>query len=365
MALAGDFFYIQGFKLDNTKTSIQFIQSLFENSISPGNKVIVSYKAGAKASDFSAILPSGITIVDGDVSLSTLRIIKLTPTKLRLNNHSVNCFDLENRVLNYLVVQDRESALIETSHHSAFIINKEDIGNEVKMRSIIDASLYFEFLSIPLNETFSFPLVNTHSSNLIYTSERPTPLYLSRFTPYKMEYSKVLLGFYEALKPHCPGFEIYLDNDPVQGPNEVLNSNKISITLEGLGSLDRRPYMMNRDIIQSSATLTLNILTSDQLKYSFIKDSYQNLTAISNLARYSVKDTYGLDWMTFIEWENFKDITKMRDLKDELGRFSYSMTIQCSLNFYIVKDALYNIIKIIDINYINSATNKELFLTVN
>lgn len=362
MSLAGNKFYIQGFSLDRTKTSVQLIQSLFNNSITSGNKVTISFKSGAKASDFSGILPSGISIVDGERSLSSLRITKLIPNVITLNEHSVECYDIENRVMNYLVTQDRATALIETSHHTAFIILASDINDEVKLRSILDSSIYFKFLSIPLGQSFSYPLVNTHSSNLKYLSERDAPTYLSRYTPYKMEYSKVLLGFYEAIKPHVPGFEVYLNRDPITGDSSIIDSNRVSITLEGLGNTERRPYMLDRDILQNSALLTINIQTNDHLKYSFIKDSYQNLTSLSNLARFYTQDSYGENWMTHVEWESFKDMTKMADLRDEGGRFSYLMTLQCSLYYYVVKDELYSIIKVIDTNYINMDTRKDLFL---
>jgi hypothetical protein len=205
MALAGDKYYIQGFAIDaSTKTSIQIVESLFENSISTGSKVIITYKAGAKASDFISILPSGITIEEGDRLLTSFRVQKLEPKVLNLNSTEVEVYDLENRVLNYLIVQDRQSSLLEVRRHTAMVILHTEVNDEVKMRSIIDSSKYFKFRSIPLNETYSFTMVNTHSSNLNILSETDRPISLSKFTPYRMEYSKVLIGFYDQLKLQLP-----------------------------------------------------------------------------------------------------------------------------------------------------------------
>lgn len=382
MALAGDKYYVQGFCLDNTKTSVQLVQSLFENSISTDSKVIITFKAGAKTSDFASLLPPGISIVD-DRNLSQFRIKKLEPKIIKLNTHEIEVYDLENRVLNYLVVQDRESALIETSHHTAMVLFHYDVSDEVKMRNIIDNSKYFKFRTIPLNVFYSFPMVNTHvsldsngvnngisngGSGLNYItsilSETNAPIYLSKYTPYRMEYSKVLLGFYNELKNQLPDFHIYLEEDRLQ-ESDLIDSNRIAVSLDSLDNLNRRPYATDRDLIDSVASLSIRIQTSDQLKYNYIKNAYQNLNLISNIARFNVKDVHGQDWMTHIEWEPARDQIRMTEIRDDQGRFAYVLDLKCSLYFYVVKDQLYSMILIIDSNYeiMNNGRGLNLLIT--
>jgi hypothetical protein len=365
MALAGDKYYIQGFAIDaSTKTSIQIVESLFENSISTGSKVIITYKAGAKASDFISILPSGITIEEGDRLLTSFRVQKLEPKVLNLNSTEVEVYDLENRVLNYLIVQDRQSSLLEVRRHTAMVILHTEVNDEVKMRSIIDSSKYFKFRSIPLNETYSFTMVNTHSSNLNILSETDRPISLSKFTPYRMEYSKVLIGFYDQLKLQLPEFQIYLGEDRLKDSN-IIDSHRISINLESLDNLNRRPYMGDLDIIDSIATLNITVETNDQLKYNYIKNAYQNLNLISNLARYTVKDIHGYDWMTHVEWSPTRDEIRMSEIRDDMGRFAYVLKLRCDLHFYVVKDQLYNMILAINTNYevVNNGRGLNLLIT--
>ena len=101
------------------------------------------------------------------------------------------------------------------------------------------------------------------------------------------------------MKLQLPEFQIYLGEDRLKDSN-IIDSNRISINLESLDNLNRRPYMGDLDIIDSIATLNITVETNDQLKYNYIKNAYQNLNLISNLARYTVKDIHGYDWMTHV-----------------------------------------------------------------
>jgi hypothetical protein len=362
MALAGDKYYIQGFGLDAaTKTSVQIVQSLFENSITVGPKVIITYKAGAKTSDFASMLPPGVTIEDGDRYLNHFRVTKLIPKIIKLNSTEIEVYDLEDRVLNYLVTYDRQSALIEVRKLTAMVIFHLDVTNEVELRKVVDNSLYFKFRTVPVGEYYSFPMVNTSSSDLVTLSQTNVPIYISKYTPYKMEYSKVLLGFYDELKARLPDFNIYLGQDRLQDTT-IMDSNRISITLDSLDNLSRRPYMGDPNIIDSIATLNLKVETNDQLKYNFIKNAYQNLNLISDLARFTVLDTKGESWMTHVEWQPAKDDIRMTEIRDDHGRFAFVLNLNCELYFYVVKDAMYNIILFIDQRYETFSDKAAKFL---
>lgn len=390
MPLAGDKYYVQGFCLDKRKTSVTFVQSLFENSISVENKVIVTFKPGAKSSDFTNLLPYGITIVN-DRTLTQQRITKLIPNKIKLNTHAFECYDIENRVVNYLVTWDRESLLVEDAHHTAFVINQMDAKDITKLKPLLDSSKYIKFLSYPIDEFYSYPMVNTHASDALLAtkpvdgcggtgsgsgnggavigneiqinSHNNSPMYLSKYTQYRLEYSKVLLSFYDQLELQLPGFTLYSGSTKI-GEGDQMDSDRITINLEGLGNLERRPYMNDLDLLDEIAILNLKIQTSDHLKYMHIKNSYQNLTILSNLARFNTKDIYDLDWLTHIEWEPFVDNIRMKEVRDEGGRFSYTLDIRCSLYYYIVKDKMYPFIKWIDTNYVTLNNGKGINLTV-
>lgn len=385
MPIAGDKYYVQGFCLDTTKTTITFVQSLSTNSISYGSKVVITFKPGSKSSDFSNMLPDGVTIFSNR-SLSQMRITKLTPNIININSHSFECYDMENRVVNYLVVWDRESTTIEEEHHTAFIINKDDVGDQVKLTQLLDGSKYIKFRTYPIGEFYSYRLINTHSSDALLSSDPTgngnprvnnglkfneisiksyvnTPIYLSKYTPYRLEYSKVLLRFYEELELQLPGFTIYSDSNKI-GLGDSMESDRITISLEGLGDISRRSYMNDLDIIDSMAILTIKINTSDHLKYMHIKNSFQNLTLLSNLARFNTKDTYNLDWLSHVEWDPYKDNVRMKEVRDEGGRFSYSMDLRCSLYYYIVKDKLYPLIKWIDTKYVHLENGKGMNLKI-
>lgn len=372
MPLAGDKYYVQGFCLDKRKTSVTFVQSLCENSITVENKVVITFKPGAKSSDFINLLPHGVTIVN-DRTLTQQRITKLKPNKIKLNTHAFECYDIENRVVNYLVTWDRASSIFETEHHTAFVLNHLDVADPVKLRAILDASKYIKFLSYPDGEYYSYQLINTHASDSLMNPNNPdeiqinshnnSPIYLSKYTPYRLEYSKVLLRFYEELELQVPDFTLYSGSTKI-GQGDQMDSDRITITLEGLGDLERRPYMNDKDIIDSMAILNLKVQTSDHLKYMFLKNSYQNLNGISNLARFKTKDRYDFEWLSHIEWEPLKDNLRMKEVRDEEGRFSYTLDIRCSLYYYIVKDEMYPLIKWIDMNYVHMENGKGLSITV-
>jgi hypothetical protein len=146
-----------------------------------------------------------------------------------------------------------------------------------------------------------------------------------------------------------------------------INSNYFDthINLESLDNLNRRPYMGDLDIIDSIATLNITVETNDQLKYNYIKNAYQNLNLISNLARYTVKDIHGYDWMTHVEWSPTRDEIRMSEIRDDMGRFAYVLKLRCDLHFYVVKDQLYNMILAINTNYevVNNGRGLNLLIT--
>lgn len=364
------FYYTQGFKIDDTKSSIQFILSLSENKIVAGPRVVVYYKSGATTEDFRNLLPRGMYI-ENDKPIMSIYHRSLSPKKLKFNDHEIWIYDLNNRVVNYVVSESLDSTLFETENHTTWVINKDLVTNPEGLKSLLDSSKYVEWRSYPVNEFYSYRSANTSLSTDIGKDEvveikakHNKPINFKTYTKWRVEYATVLLGFYDQLKSHLPDFDIYMDGQKIQSMDE-LNPNRIDITLEGLADLGRRPYVYNHDLYQSQANLNLRIKTPDQLKYMHIKKKYQNVELISNIARFEVDDKRGLKWTNHIWWEPHRDSTQMSNIKDEQGRFTYTLDLRCQLHFYEVEDELYDTIDTIRLCFANLPIESRIIYPTN
>lgn len=394
------YYYTQGFKLDETNTSIQFILSLNENRIVPGPKVKVFYKPGAKTSDFSDKLPPGITI-DSEKTILTKYYRSLTPKVLKFNSHVINIYDLDSRLVNYLVATGEESTLFEDHNHTSWVVSPEVADSETALNDVINLSKYVAWESLPLGEYYSYRSVNTSASHdaidripvrrldlapvsdgspenadgshwtggstgnigsgsgttgddniPTITSRYNNPINFNTYTKWRLEYSAVLLGFYDQLKSQLPEFDIQMDGQKIECLDKM-NSERIDIRLDNLANMDRRPFIYRHDLYQSRAELSITIRTKDQLKYMHIKKKFQNIEMISNITEFTVKDKKGLDWLNHIWWEKHTDVTQLANTKDNEGRISFNLELRCTLHFYEVEDELFGLIKFIRICFAN------------
>lgn len=398
--MSSKYYYIQGFRLDDTFESIKFILSLSENRITTGPKVTVHYKVGATTNDFINKLPTGISI-DSDKLIMTKYNRLLKPKRLKFNSHLVSILDLDSRLVNYVVAKNEVSTLFEDENHTSWVISPEVADDESKLRPIIEDSKYVCWESLPLGEYYSYRSVNTSASHDLTDRVKPknlndapqgngsptnadgspwtddgtgnvggssaqlvdsnvptivsrynNPIDFSTYTKWRLEFSAVLLGFYDQLKLQLPEFDIYMDGQKIKCLDNM-NSNKIDIRLDNLANMDRRPFIYRHDLYQSKAELSMNIRTTDQLKYMHLKKKFQNIELISNITEYSVKDKKGLDWLNHIWWEKHTDATQLSSVRDNEGRVSFNLELRCTIHFYEVEDELFELIKFIKVCFAN------------
>jgi hypothetical protein len=275
------------------------------------------------------------------------RILKLNPRKIKFNNREIVTHDLENRVINYIVSEDSDTSLLEDAYSTTWVINKDTADTPHDLKTILDKSNYVKWSSYPVSEYFSYKHVLTSSNSEeipIIKSSTDKPLNFQKYTKWRLEYSKVLLGFYEAIQSQLDGFSIYMDGKPIVCLDK-LNSKRIDINLQGLGNLNRHPYIYDHDLYQSKADLLIRIMTPDLLEYMHLKKKYQNYEFLTNTPRFEVLDKFDLPWTNHVWWEPFQDVTSLRSSKDDDDRLSYILELRCSIHFYEVEDELYHVIK--------------------
>lgn len=356
-----NYYYSQGFEFHRSISLVDFICTLNENKIVHGNRTKIYFKTGSTTEDFIKFTNSKIKI-DSNKVLKPKRNLLLTSKILKFNNHDIKVQDLDARVINYIVAEEQDTALIEDEFSTSWVVNKLDADDNSKLESIILKSKYVSWDTYPTGEYYSYRFVNTGnalSKQDSKTSEIPTvtakhnnPINFSTYTKWRLEYATVLLGFYEKLQEALPKYDIYMDSKPIKCM-EKQNSRRMDINLQGFGNLDRHPHMYNHDLYQTKADLSIRIKTPDQLEYMHIKKKYQNYEILSDIPSFQVLDKIGLPWTNHIWWEPVKDNASLNQAKDDQGRVSLTLDIQCSIFFYEVEDEMFHTIDKLKVCFAN------------
>lgn len=359
------YYFSQGFRFDRRISTVDFIQTLNEVKIVPGLRTKIYFKAGTTTEDFKDLdLPSSICI-DSNKLLRPNRNLLLEARKFKFNNNLIYNYDLDDRIINYVVAVDEDTALIEDQFSTTWVINKDTADVCDDLTKVLKMSKYVFWDRIPVGEYYSYRYANTTASVSVKSkdndSANPIPTYIAKhnnaidfnkYTKWRLEYSDVLIGFYEQISAQLTGYSIYMDGKPIQCLDKQ-NPRRIDITLEGFGNLNRHPHVLEHDLYQTRATLSLRIKTPDQLEYMHLKKKYQNYEFLTDIARFTVKDKIGLDWTNHIWWEPYQDSATIQGAKDESGRFTYTMDLRCELHFYEVEDEMFHTIEQIRVCYAN------------
>jgi len=373
-----NYYYTQGFKVANNKSSIQFILSLKENKIEGGSRVIVYYKSGATTNDFADILPQGISI-DSDKTILTKYHKNLSPKRLKFNDHELNVYDLDSRVINYVVAEDSESAIFEDEYHTTWVINKSLADDFTQLELSLKSSKYVCWQSIPVNEYYSYRYANTANAGDLdpglgnetsgsgdipsIINNNNTPIIIAQYSKWRLEFAQSLVGFYEQLGSQLPEFDIYMNGDKIKCLDKI-GPNRIDIYLDNLANLHRRPFIYRHDLYQSHATLSVRVSTDDMLKYMHLKKKFQNVELISTITEYNVLDKLQLPWLTHVWWEQFQDSTQLKNAKDNEGRLSYVLELRCTLHFYEVEDEMMSTIDLIRVCFQNLPGKPEYIINI-
>jgi hypothetical protein len=212
-----------------------------ENKIVYGNRVKIYFKPGSTTEDFKEILPSKMAI-DSNKTLKSKRNLELTANLLKFNDRKLRIYDLDNRVINYVVAKEEDSLLMEDSTSTTWVVKDSDADSSSSLKTLLDESKYVEWESYPVGEYYSYrhTISKYSSSNEIPTrvSEHNNPINFKTYTKWRLEYSTVLLGFYEEIKKVLPNFSIYMDGKPIVSMDK-LSSKKVDINLQGFGNLER------------------------------------------------------------------------------------------------------------------------------
>jgi hypothetical protein len=369
-----NYYYSQGFKFHRSISLVNFISTLGENKIVYGNRVKIYFKSGAKTEDFKNLLPNKISI-DSNKILRDKRNLLLESKVLKFNDHSIDVYDLDDRVINYIVSEDQETTLMEDEYSTTWVVNKSTADNPEGLKTIIDQSRYVSWREYPEGEYYSYRYVNTgnaisrsdeSSDNDIPTvlAKHNNPINFSTYTKWRLEYANVLIGFYEAIQSQLEGYSIYMDGKKIKCLDD-LNSRRIDMSLQGFGNLDRHAFIYNHDLYQTKAELLVRVKTPDQLEYMHLKKKYQNYEFLSNVATFDVLDKLGLPWTNHVWWESYTDQISPRDAKDDLGRLTYTLELRCAIHFYEVEDEMFTIINKIKIRFANLPDTPERVYKLN
>lgn len=364
------YYYVQGFRFHRSVSVVDFIQTLKEVRIEGGPRIKIYFKPGTRTQDFKDLeLPPSVCI-DSDKLLYPKRNLKLDAKKFRFNNNVIYSYDLDDRVINYVVARNEDTALIEDEKSTTWVVNQTTADNCDELEKIISKSKYVFWEKIPVGEYYSYRYSNTASADSTvgdgtrgsdlptYIAKYNNPIDFDTYTKWRLEYAEVLLGFYETISSQLEGYSIYMDGKPIRCLDN-LSSRRIDITLEGFGNLNRHPYVLEHDLYQTEAEMSLRINTPDQLEYMHLKKKYQNYEFLTDIVRFEVNDKLGLPWTNHIWWEPFRDAASLRSARDESGKLTYTMELRCKIHFYEVEDEMFNTIEQIRVCFANLPEKPE------
>lgn len=364
-----NYYFYQGFKFNRKISLVDFICTMGENKIEYSSRVKIYFKSGSTSFDFRDILPPVGIEINSNKTLSPKRNVVLEPKLLKLNNNLLKIYDLDGRVINYIVTEDKvTSEIIEDKTSTTWLINELDVTNSLKIKQLLDSSKYISWENYPVGEYYSYKYVNSSpigEGNIAeVVSKHNNPINMKTYTKWRLEFAQVLIGFYEAIKNELsPSYSIYMDGKPIRNMNST-SGRKIDINLQGFGNLARHPHIANPELLQTKADLSVKIKCPDQLEYMDLKKRYQNYQFLSNVVTYKVLDKLGFEWIQHIWWEPFIDSSSMAQIKDEEGRLSNVMELRCSIYFYEVEDKMYDTINNIKL-YLKPEKSKEIKISLN
>lgn len=363
------YYYMQGFEFSRSLTSIEFLPSFSDNKIEGGTRLKIYFKEGAKSKDFESLLVPGVRIISNEVLHSNKRT-ELKPILLKFNSHLLKVYDLDSRYITYLVAKDRDTHFRETSKSTIWVINESTANNCDSLLTELNKSLFIEWTSIPCNEKYSYRAVNTHAGISdssggevpSVTSSSNLSISFDSYSKWRLDQARVLVGFYDLLKSILPNYVIQFEGLRITD-TEKLPERRIDVNISGFGNLDMHPSMYNKDLYPKKSDVRISIKMPDQLEYMNLKNRYQNYKFLSDKVTYTVKDTKGLDWMCHIWWEPFRDSASIQQARDEASTISYTLDINCSLNYFEVEDELYEIVNSLNVNVYGRSNRGDLLVS--
>ena len=278
-----NYYYSQGFRFSRSVSTVDFIQTLNEVKVVGGSRIKIYFKPGTKTEDYENLdLPSSV-YVDSNKTLKPRRNLQLTAKKLKFNSHLLYIYDLDDRVVNYIVSEEQDSAMIEDPFSTSWVVNKNTVTVESQLKDIIEKSKYIFWENIPCNEYYSYRYVNTATAVSVdetngeklptVVAKHNNPINFSKYTKWRLEYATVLIGFYDLLQTQLDDrYSIYMDGKKIKCLDSQ-SSRRIDVSLQGFGNLNRHAYVYDHDLYQTKAEMSVKIQTPDQLEFMHLKEA--------------------------------------------------------------------------------------------
>ena len=306
-----------------------------------------------------------VTPIDESVTMKPTDFIKIKTPLITIGK--VSFYKLIPDVINFsqFIVKDIDDFIVSRDGYKITILIPEskldDINTYVKC---IKSIPYFE-----VNEVGDSPVLSNLYNINLSDSNFNSNLSNNFVFATKKYYDRYILRMVDILESFITKLEGVLEGSGIKLmglPNDELTetSDRLMYRITELGTQISHKSDSNelRYAVNHRTTIAFELTTSNFILYNDFKTRYQNLDFVSNFTEFYTKDSYGLNWISNIEWNRITTDFDQSYGVDNSGNFAYTASFECNIYYYVVFDETYHTIGEIVTNLLNESNNSILII---
>jgi len=339
-----------GISFDPTSyTYFAFISST-QNLVYPSidNKsLIIEFIPGTNSNTIAPLLPNS-SVIENKIIQST-KYIKIETPSIFVNGCLLRRVVQNDYTIEQYLVQDIPTTFVETENSLKLLINSETTSASyitllsnlkyIKLISNITVSLKNFQIRIVENR----PTVNpTFSNNFVYNTKEFYEDYLVREIDVLASFIQLLIDYF---KPQGISIFTKTANDNPESQNYIeykLSDRPIQVYKKSTGD----PL---ENAVEYMSTIEFTLNTPNYIVLNDFRWKYLNIKSINTIGSSTTLDSEGDTWDYSIKWSAISnDFDYNTRISNESDKNNFSASFSCELNYYVVKNVVYNLIQ----NYI-------------